>query len=848
MRLNRERPILPGLDSYRGRYTYLAVLVGAALIAFAFVGWGLVKSSTQAQISNITSRTLASAVLADAQTQLSLIENHLQRILIDPVKEEPEDISNGLIQLEQVLTDLTESLQRLPAGNSDVALALQADQQHLTRQINQLIKVRRDVQAWFPAMQLMLDEMYPYNQRVLGNLQLLQHEIQSDDEEQMDLITQLSSMQRLWLGMTGEFRLVIANRFGIFLAKSNPAPEERYETIINYSARFIERLNILQKYFHQQNSDFVVVEPLRGIEVDYLAWMADFNQVREVMQKPTWRQDLNFMQKQVTPVFNEMRQKLSVVDLSLDTQSAEDITQLTQTAKRLSVSILVMAVMGLMMLVLAYLFIKRNLLQPIADTAHALKMEASGSLDVAKHPSSNLRETRDLVDAFSEMRRQVHNRQNHLDHMAHHDALTQLPNRILFRDRLTHALEIALRGELMVGLMFLDLDRFKQVNDSLGHLVGDELLKVIAERLTSLMRSSDTVARLSGDEFAILIEGINSREDLEPLAVKILNAIKQPINIADNELRVSASIGIAVAPHDDISVEHLLRDADTAMYEAKRQGRSAYRFFSGEMTKRASDSLMLENEIRQAVESEQFIYHFQPIVETRTGRLFCFEALLRWDHPERGLLDPEVFLDVLDETGLINTLFEPMLAHAIAFQQQQSKERKETVAVSINLSARLLNDPAFCRGLLESLVSGEVPLGSLILEITEDTLTQELAEADVFLQQAKALGARIALDDFGTGQASLSHLRQFPFDILKIDRDFVKNVNVDNYDASLVIAMIQLAHAFQIDVVAEGVESQAQLAFLQQQGCDYIQGYLIGIPQHAEEPLMSINEIPLFQT
>ncbi|MCG7956180.1 MAG: hypothetical protein JAY91_11710, partial [Candidatus Thiodiazotropha endolucinida] len=180
MRLNRERPILPGLDSYRGRYTYLAVLVGAALIAFAFVGWGLVKSSTQAQISNITSRTLASAVLADAQTQLSLIENHLQRILIDTVKEEPKDISNGLIHLEQVLTDLTESLQRLPAGNSDVALALQADQQHLTRQINQLIKVRRDVQAWFPAMQLMLDEMYPYNQRVLGNLQLLQHEFQSD--------------------------------------------------------------------------------------------------------------------------------------------------------------------------------------------------------------------------------------------------------------------------------------------------------------------------------------------------------------------------------------------------------------------------------------------------------------------------------------------------------------------------------------------------------------------------------------------------------------------------------------------------------------------------------------------
>jgi EAL domain-containing protein (putative c-di-GMP-specific phosphodiesterase class I) len=283
------------------------------------------------------------------------------------------------------------------------------------------------------------------------------------------------------------------------------------------------------------------------------------------------------------------------------------------------------------------------------------------------------------------------------------------------------------------------------------------------------------------------------------------------------------------------------------MYEAKRQGRSAYRFFSGEMTRRASESLLLENEIRQAVELGQFIYHFQPIVEAQTGQLFCFEALLRWEHPERGLLDPEAFLSVLDETGLINTLFEPMLAHAIAFQKEQSEWYREVVAVSINLSARLLNDPAFCRGLLENLVSGEIPLGSLILEITEDTLTQELAEADVFLQQAKALGARIALDDFGTGQASLSHLRQFPFDILKIDRDFVKNANVDNYDASLVTAMIQLAHAFQIDVVAEGVESESQLAFLQQQGCDYVQGYLVGVPQHAEEPLEPIDEIALFQ-
>ncbi|MCU7855613.1 MAG: bifunctional diguanylate cyclase/phosphodiesterase, partial [Candidatus Thiodiazotropha sp. (ex Lucinoma borealis)] len=366
-------------------------------------------------------------------------------------------------------------------------------------------------------------------------------------------------------------------------------------------------------------------------------------------------------------------------------------------------------------------------------------------------------------------------------------------------------------------------------------------------RLTSLMRSSDTVARLSGDEFAVLIEGISSREDLSPLAEKILRAVEQPAVVAGHELRVSASIGIAVAPYDDVSVDYLIRDADTAMYEAKRQGRAAYRFFSGEMTKRASEGLKRENEIRHAVESGEFTFHFQPILDSHTGALFCFEALLRWQHPDRGILSPDHFLSVLDETGLISTLFDPLLEQAILFQKEQSRLRSEKVAISINLSARLLNDPVFCGNLLQNLVSGKISPGSLILEITEDILTQELAEADQFLQQSKALGARIALDDFGTGQASLSHLRQFPFDLLKIDMDFIRNVDVDANDASLVQAMVQLAHAFNINVVAEGVENEAQLAFLQHQGCDYIQGFLVGFPQHDRQPIETVQHILLFQ-
>ncbi|MET0091854.1 MAG: EAL domain-containing protein [Candidatus Thiodiazotropha sp.] len=542
------------------------------------------------------------------------------------------------------------------------------------------------------------------------------------------------------------------------------------------------------------------------------------------------------MQQHITPVFERMHQHLASIDLALESLSAEDITQLAHTAQQLSSSILVIAALGMIMLFLAYQFIKRNLLQPIAQTAQALKQEASGISDDRPHlVTSNLRETQDLITAFSEMRRQVHNRQSHLDHLVHHDALTQLPNRILFRDRLEHALAIAMRGDVLVGLMFIDLDRFKQVNDSLGHLVGDELLKNIAQRLTSLMRSSDTVARLSGDEFAILIEGISSRESLEPLAEKILNAISEPMEIAGNELRISASIGIAVAPFDDVSVEYLLRDADTAMYEAKRQGRAGFRFFTGKMDTHSPATLRFQNEIRHAVEAGQFMYHFQPVVTTQSGELFCYEALLRWQHPERGILEPEYFLSVLNETGLINTLFAPMLEQALAFQKGQIALSGQNVALAINLSARLLNDQNLCRRLLQSMVSGEIPSGSLILEIREEILTEKYPEAKIFLQQARALGTRIALDDFGTGHTSLSHLRQFPFDLLKIDSDFIRSVSVDSNDASLVTAMIQLAHAFRIKVVAEGVESEEQRAFLKLRDCDYVQGYLTGPPGHSVE-------------
>ncbi|MET0064912.1 MAG: EAL domain-containing protein [Candidatus Thiodiazotropha sp.] len=840
--LDRYKALIPGLDSYRGRYAYFAVLVGIALITFSYLGWNLVRTTASTQITNISSRIQTAGILADVQSELNLIENQTQRVLIEPDQNNLDSLNGVLRDLDDSLGELEKAMSQVRWIQTDNLAALNRDRQTLHEKIEQLIAIRRDVQDWFPAMKLMLEEMYPHNQGLLGDLQILFLEVDTDltDQEKIQVVSDLAYLQRLWFGMTGELRLMVANRFGLFSTQDEIEPQSRYENVLELAQRFVLRLREMQRHFEDENPNFIMSEVLREMEVNYVGWMESFKQVREFFKRSSWRMDLQFMQQHVTPVFERMHQHLASIDLALETQSAEDITHLSRTAHQLSLSILVMVTLGMIMLLLAYQFIERNLLRPIAQTAQALKQEASGNSDNRPHMvRGNLRETQDLIDAFSEMRRKVHSRESHLDHLVHHDALTQLPNRILFRDRLEHALAIAMRGDVLVGLMFIDLDRFKQVNDSLGHLVGDELLKIIAARLTSMMRSSDTVARLSGDEFAILIEGISSREALEPLAGKILNAISEPMEIAGNELRISASIGIAVAPFDDVSVEYLLRDADTAMYEAKRQGRAGYRFFTGKMDTHSPATLRYQNEIRHAVEADQFVFHFQPVVDTDSGRLFCYEALLRWEHPERGILEPEHFLGVLNETGLINTLFSPMLEGALRFQKQQSAETGQNVAVAVNLSGRLLNEQSFCRGLLQSMVSGEIPPGSLILEVKEEILTEKYPEAKVFLQQARTLGARIALDDFGTGHTSLSHLRQFPFDLLKIDCDFIRNVSVDSNDASLVTAMIQLAHAFRIEVVAEGVETEDQRAFLNLQQCDYVQGYLIGVPGHAQDQVLT---------
>jgi diguanylate cyclase (GGDEF)-like protein len=789
---------------------------------------------------NILSRLQFTDILADVQTQLNDLESLSQKVFVKPGKEQLKDFQPVFQQLDEKLMEL----QRLGNQMSPEEVApglfqtLQINRQQLQQQIKELIDTPKSVQDGLPAMTFMLEGIYSNHQKVLRNLQqLCDEESGLTIDEKVKILTELAHLQCHWFGMTGQLRLLVLDHATLFSKRDKPQTQLRYANIEEHLSHFVSCLRKLQHYFTHERSNLLISEVIHKIEVNYLAWLEGYQQVRGRLDPSSWSTDLNFMQKNILPRFESMRYYLVKAGQILENQPGKKAPRAMHTTKWLSSSILVMASLGMILLFLAYQFIKRNLFQPIAQTASALKLETSGTFDFKKHlGSGESKKTQDLIDVFSEMRRQAYHRERHLDHLMHHDALTQLPNSVLFRDRLEHALAIALRGDNLVGLMILGLNRFKQVNDNLGYLVGDELLIMIANRLTSVMRSSDTVARLRGDEFAILIEGINQWEDLESLADKILKTVSEPVVIAGNELQISASIGIAVAPHDDVSVESLLRDADMAMCLAKRQEQSAYRFFYNDMNTHTSEQLHFQDQVRNALESKQFVFYFQPIIEAKTGRLFCYEAFLRWHHPDRGVLEANGFISVLNEMGLLNTLFSPMLKQALAFQKEQSRQHHEIVPIAINLSAQLVNDSVFCQKLLESIVSNKIPSGGLILEITEDVFTQSLSDTHYFLQQIRALGARIALDEFGSGPALLSRLRQFPFDLLKIDHKFIRNISADSNDVSLLTALVQLAHTFDIDVVAAGVESEDQLAVLQRQGCDYVQGYLVGTPQAVPHP------------
>jgi len=429
---------------------------------------------------------------------------------------------------------------------------------------------------------------------------------------------------------------------------------------------------------------------------------------------------------------------------------------------------------------------------------------------------------------------QVQTAKVELDHLAHHDVLTDLPNRILLQDRLSQAIELARRQGTQLAVMFMDLDQFKHINDSLGHAVGDQLIQSVAQRLVGCVRQSDTISRQGGDEFVLLLPHIEHAEDAALSAQKILAAFALPHHIDPHDLHISVSIGISIYPDDGKDAETLIKSADTAMYHAKESGRNTYKFFEQSMNVRAVQRQSTEASLRRALTRQEFVLHYQPKINLKSKLMVGVEALIRWQHPERGLLTPEQFIPIAEDSGLILPIGRWVLHEACRQARAWQQAGLPPVTVAVNTSALEFRAPDFLDNIRATLDETGLEPRYLELELTESVLMRDADATNHMLHALSDLGIKLTVDDFGTGYSSLSYLRQFPIDTLKIDQSFVQQMTSSPGDADLVSAVINMGKSLNHRVIAEGVETSEQHAFLLAEECDEGQGYYFGRPMVAE--------------
>ena len=422
-----------------------------------------------------------------------------------------------------------------------------------------------------------------------------------------------------------------------------------------------------------------------------------------------------------------------------------------------------------------------------------------------------------------------------MSHSAQHDVLTDLPNRVLFNDRLTQAITLAERQGKQLAVMFVDLDHFKKINDSLGHDVGDKLLQSVARRLMACIRRSDTVSRLGGDEFVVLLSQVEHAEDAAFSARKILRALTAPHSIDNKNLDINVSIGVSTYPSDGQDAEGLINRADNAMYEAKQHGRNNYQFFRREMHARLAERQSLEADLRCALGRNEFLLHYQPKINLQTGEITGAEALLRWLHPHRGMVYPAQFVPVAEECGLILPIGQWVLLEACKQARAWSDAGLGVVPMAVNVSAAEFGAKDFLSGVRTALIATGVAPQNLELELTESVLMRDAEAAVVTLVKLKAMGVQLAIDDFGTGYSSFTYLRRFPSDALKLHQSFVQEITADPGDAKIVSAMINIGRSLNQRVIAEGVETREQLNFLQRHGCSEGQGYYFSRPVEAKQ-------------
>lgn len=818
------------LHSLRSRYLFVATLVCIMLIGGAILANWYARDVSRNNSEALELRNDVTASIGAIRSRIWKANNALNASLIFPRAENEYeyDIIANLDGAEEELATLAANPAMDNAGLSDQVQALRESLSLLTDKVQYLMTQRQDLNWTYPLLPFINQKLLEPHDRFETAAALALQEIAEDDGRPYAsrLYGEFDEVRDLWRRKILNFRAVII-RFA-WLNSVDVTPQER--NITDLHEAISERLATLQRQKAQGELGLESEAALKQMQEASERWQENWAAVRELRSSSIWRADIHYVGTEINRYQQQVFNTLASIEENITTWSAKNVAIVQQAAGQISNVLWGLAGVALAFVILVYLMIDRSVLQPIAAIAESLSTRGEESLSGLDKRSS--REIHRLITAFNVMRNQVHQRQMALEHQTLHDALTGLPNRVLMQDRLEQAIQLMKRNNGSMALLLLDLDRFKEVNDSLGHQVGDELLQQVGQRLEMLLRNSDTVARLGGDEFAIVAPNTDNRQAAQ-FAEKIAQAIKDVFQVGKQNLYVGVSIGVAVYPHHGTDAGTLIRHADIAMYNAKRNNLD-YSLYELTRDKRRVDKLALVGDLHDELENtENLQLYYQPLIDLFSHEVVAVEALLRWSHPQLGTVSPEQIIKMAEHTGLIAPLTQWVIDTTLS-ETSHLRQAGKRLGVAVNLSAWNMQDPELPTTIARILEKHAVPGGQLTLEITESAMMSDPVRARKILMQLGKMGLNLAVDDFGMGFSSLGYLKMLPVNELKIDKSFVTNMRGDKNDAIIVHSIIELAHNLGLRVIAEGVENQQTLSQLQQRKCDMAQGFHISPPLPAD--------------
>lgn len=817
------------LNSLRKRYAAITLVLAIFMLTFSWYAQNEINLVKQSIETNIESRNVLLQRNREIRNTLLKSRDLLFKFQIDPKNYTDQKFISTAISRAVTLIELLSEHPWIKENYSSTTSELITTLDEFEKTAVKLINVRLRPQLLFPSLNIANLEMQPLNATVTENINLAIKDI--DDElatKNFEEYRLLIELQFHWSTMISNFRMYLLNQLSAFQDYSQA---NQLNTIKELHEIVKIKLSALKKLEKNGKLSFVTTIALENFHPAAIKWFEELNYIREINNSDEWRTDTIIYQNELEPKLEKISTLLRALDLGVQQFSQKDLTTLSNISQ-LQVNLLwTAAIVGLIILFLGFVFLVRLILAPIATVTQALQDESKG-LDTTLQPNISILETKNLITAFKEMRRQINTRQQELEYHALHDSLTGLANRGLLNDRLEQSIHNAQQERSSFAVLIMDLDRFKEVNDTLGHAVGDKLLQQVAKRLIELLREVDVVVRLGGDEFSILLPTAQEKQ-AETIAKKITDGFQLVFTVDDTPLYIGISIGISVYPQHGTNSQILQQRADVAMYVAKRN-KTGHEIYNPKYDEYSIGKLSLISDLRSAIANNQLFMEYQPVIDINNGKVISAEALLRWNHPERGTVYPDEIIPVAEQTGLIN----PITYWIIDSTAKYNKKLKSIgidIKIAINLSVYNLQDHKFVEKIIDIFDKNKIPASEFIMEVTESVMMTNPQQSIEVLNHLHELGIEIAVDDFGTGYSSLAYLKLLPLSKLKIDKSFIMDMIEDDNDAMIVRSTIDLAHNLGMQVIAEGIERKEVLELLSLLGCKLGQGYFISRPIPADD-------------